>query len=138
MSSRFFRFVVASSVAAGANIGSRIVFNLSMGYVPAIVLAFCVGLASAFVLNRAFVFREAINPLHYQAFWFVMVNLAALVQTLAISLLLVDVVFPVTRFRWHPETVAHVIGVGIPAITSYLGHKHFSFRSAAPNSQRPP
>ncbi len=122
-------FVVVGGIAAAANIGSRIVLNHWMPYVAAIVVAYIIGMTIAFVLNRLFVFRETVNPLHHQAFWFTAVNLAAVLQTLAVSLLLADVVFPRTGFRWHPETVAHAIGVGIPVITSFIGHKHLSFRN---------
>ena len=43
-------------------------------------------------------------------------------------------IFPAVGFTWHGETVAHVIGVLVPVVTSYLGHKHFSF--AAPRRLR--
>ena len=129
MSQRFLKFLIVSGVAAAANIGSRVVFNVWMGYVPAILLAFCVGLTTAFVLNRAFVFRETVNPLHYQAFWFIVVNLAAVVQTLAVSLLLARWLFPFIGFDWHQETIAHTIGVGIPVISSFIGHKYLTFRN---------
>lgn len=121
-------FGVAGGLAAVANIGSRIVFNRWMPYTAAIILAYIVGMIVAFVLNRLFVFRETVNPLHYQAFWFTVVNLAAVLQTLAVSLLLADYVFPHAGLRWYPETVAHAIGVGIPVITSFIGHKKLSFR----------
>lgn len=130
MSHRFIKFLIVSSIAACANIGSRIVFNLLIGYVPSILLAFCVGLCVAFVLNRLFVFRETINPLHRQMFWFTAVNLAAIVQTLGVSLLLARWAFPAIGFGWHTETVAHVAGVATPVITSFWGHKYFSFRTA--------
>lgn len=130
VSRRFLKFLIVSGIAAVANIGSRIVFNFWVGYVPAILLAFCIGLCTAFVLNRLFVFRETINPLHHQAFWFVMVNLAAVAQTLLVSLALARWLFPAIRFHWYPETVAHAIGVGVPVITSFLGHKHLTFRKA--------
>lgn len=129
MSQRFLKFLIVSGVAAAANIGSRIFFNVWMGYVPAILLAFCVGLTTAFVLNRAFVFRETVNPLHHQAFWFTVVNLAAVVQTLAVSLLLARWLFPSIGFDWHDETVAHAFGVAVPVLTSFVGHKHLSFRT---------
>ncbi|WP_130619624.1 GtrA family protein [Dyella amyloliquefaciens] len=129
MSKRFIKFLAVSAVAAAANIGSRMLFGLWMGYVPSIVLAFGVGLFSGFMLNRALVFTEAESPVHHQIFWFIAVNLAAVVQTILASLLLARVVFPQMHFTWHPETVAHSVGVGIPAITSYLGHKHFTFRN---------
>lgn len=127
-SRRFVAFLLVSGIAAIANIGSRILFNLWTGYIPAILLAFCVGLCVAFVLNRLFVFRETVNPFHHQAFWFVVVNLAAVVQTLAVSLLLARVLFPVIGFHWHADTIAHVVGVGAPVLTSFLGHKHLTFR----------
>jgi putative flippase GtrA len=127
-SRRFVAFLLASGIAAAANVGSRILFNLWMGYIPAILLAFCVGLCVAFALNRRFVFREPVNPLHHQAFWFVVVNLAAVVQTLAVSLLLARALFPAIGFHWHTDTIAHVVGVGVPVITSFLGHKHLTFR----------
>ena len=124
--------MLVSGVAAIANIGSRILFNLWTPYVPAILLAYCVGLCTAFALNRAFVFRETTNPLHHQAFWFVMVNLAAVLQTLAVSLLLARWLFPSVGFAWHVDTIAHAIGVAAPAASSFLGHKYLSFRVAAP------
>lgn len=122
-------FVIVGGIAAAANIGSRIVLNHWMPYVAAIVVAYIIGMIVAFVLNRLFVFTRTVNPLHHQAFWFVVVNLAAVLQTVAVSLLLAGIVFPHVGLRWHPETVAHAIGVGIPVITSFIGHKHLSFRN---------
>jgi putative flippase GtrA len=129
VSQRFLKFLIVSGVAAAANIGSRVVFNVWMGYVPAILLAFCVGLTTAFVLNRIFVFKETVNPLHRQAFWFTVVNLAAVVQTLVVSLLLARWLFPSIGFDWHDETVAHAFGVAVPVLTSFVGHKRLSFRA---------
>lgn len=129
MSGRFVKFLMVSGVAAAANVGSRILFNIWVGYIPAILLAFCVGLSTAFILNRVFVFKETVNPLHHQAFWFTVVNLAAVLQTLAVSLLLARWAFPAMGFHWHDETVAHAFGVAIPVVTSFLGHKHLSFRA---------
>lgn len=129
LSPRFVKFVLVSGVAAIANVGSRILFGLWIAYIPSILLAFCVGLSTAFVLNRRFVFRETVNSLHRQAFWFTLVNLAAVLQTLVVSLALVRFLFPVIGFHWHPETVAHASGVAAPLVTSFLGHKYLSFRN---------
>lgn len=125
---QFLGFVSVSGIAAVINFFSRIAFNLWVPYVPAIVLAFGVGLVTAFAMNRKYVFRQASRHLRYQAFWFATVNLLALAQTLAVSLLLVEVVFPHIGFAWHAETLAHAVGVTAPVFTSYLGHKHLSFR----------
>lgn len=125
---QFFGFVLFSGVAAAANIGSRIIFNFWMGYIPSILLAFCVGLIVAFYLNRIFVFRYTSNPLHVQALWFIIVNLAAVVQTLGVSLLLAEWLLPRINFSWHADTVAHICGVTAPIVTSFIGHKHLTFR----------
>lgn len=127
---RFALFVLAGGIAAAANFGSRMGFSLVMPYVPAIVIAYLIGMATAFALNRAFVFTTATNSVRHQAFWFVAVNVAALLQTVAFSLLFARLIFPWMGMSFHPETVAHAIGVVVPVFTSYLGHKHLSFRGS--------
>lgn len=126
--SRLMRFVLVSGIAAAANFGARVLFSLWVSYAVAVVLAFFVGLTSAFVLNRRFVFRESTNPLHRQASWFVAVNLFALAQTLFFSLLLAEIVLPYLGLGWHTKEIAHAIGIVAPLFTSYLGHKHLTFR----------
>jgi putative flippase GtrA len=85
-------------------------------------------MATAFVLNRLFVFKQSTRPMRHQATWFVVVNAFALVQTLAVSVLLAKAVFPAVGFHWHPEAVAHLIGIMLPLVSSYFGHKYLSFR----------
>ena len=128
ISRQLFRFLLAGGFAACVNFFSRIVLSNWMPYTAAIFGAFVCGLLTAFVINRELVFTEAAKPLRHQVFWFVAINLAALLQTLAISLLLAWVAFPAIGFDRHAETVAHAIGIGIPVITSYVGHKYITFR----------
>lgn len=125
---QFFNFIVAGGIAAIANFGSRIALSQWMHFVPAIVVAFLIGLSMGFVLNRFFVFAGAVNSLRNQAGWFALINLAAVVQTLFVSLLLADHVLPAMGIRKHAETFAHGVGVLVPVFTSYLGHKHLSFK----------
>jgi len=131
-SRQFLMFLLAGGIAAAANFGSRILLSLALPYTAAIVLAYCIGMATAFLLNRRFVFTSADNPLHAQAAWFVAINLVAVLQTLAVSLLLARWLFPAMRMEFHPETVAHGVGVAVPVVTSYIGHKALTFRSSAP------
>jgi putative flippase GtrA len=126
---RFILFLVVGGFAALANFASRIGLSELMPYIPSIILAYCIGMATAFVLNRLFVFKDSRNHLRHQAMWFVLVNLAAVVQTVVISVLLVRWLFPAIGWTFHPQTVAHAVGVAIPVVTSYLGHKHLSFRN---------
>ena len=125
--SQFLRFLVVGGFAAAVNFGSRIVLSHWLPYVTAIVSAYLLGLVTAFVLNRLFVFTGATNRLHLQMFWFVMVNAVALLQTLLVSLLFKYVVLPWLGIGWHAEEIAHAFGVVTPIFTSYFGHKHFSF-----------
>lgn len=125
---QFFRFLMAGGLAAAANFGSRILFSEFMAYAPAIIIAYCVGMLAAFLLNRLFVFRKASNRIHQQAVWFFLINVAAALQTLLISLLFARIIFPSAGMSFHPQAVAHAIGVIVPVATSYLGHKHFTFR----------
>lgn len=123
----FVGFVLASGFAALVNIGSRIAFNRWMPFSAAIVVAYICGMITAFVLTRLFVFRHAANALHQQAFWFTVVNIAAVIQTLVVSLALARWLLPAIGFHWHVDTVAHVCGVAAPVITSFIGHKHLTF-----------
>lgn len=126
---QFALFLLTSGFAALVNIGSRIALNDWMPYSAAIVVAYVIGMLTAFTLNRLIVFRKTVNPLHHQAFWFTLVNLAAVLQTLIVSLVLARWLFPAIGFHWHIETVAHAFGVAAPVLTSFIGHKHLSFKN---------
>ncbi|UPG96656.1 GtrA family protein [Luteibacter aegosomatissinici] len=126
--SQFALFVLVGGTAAVVNFGSRILFSMWTSYSLAILLAYLLGMATAFCLNRLFVFRETTIALHHQMAWFVVVNLFAALQTLAISLLLVRWLLPMVGWSWQPELCAHAVGVIVPVLTSYIGHKKFSFR----------
>lgn len=128
MNRQFIQFIAVGGFAAVVNFLSRIVLNHWMSYAIAIVMAYLLGMLTAFVLNRLIVFRNHANALHEQIFWFCVVNLVAVLQTLLVSLLLNDVAFPYFGFQWHTESVAHAIGVAVPIATSFIGHKKFSFR----------
>jgi putative flippase GtrA len=125
MNRRFLLFVTVSGVAAVVNFLARIGFDFVVRYEVAIVLAYFVG--TAFVLNKRFVFTEAGRPVQQQAMWFVLVNGAAVLQTLAVSLVLARWLLPSIDWHWHPESVAHAVGIAAPAVSSYFGHKWLSF-----------
>jgi putative flippase GtrA len=126
--SRFLRFLLVGGFAAGVNVGSRILLSQWLPYPVAICAAFVVALGTAFVLNRSFVFAQGADAVHVQAMWFTLVNLAALAQTLAVSLLLARYLLPMAGIVRGAETIAHAVGVAVPIFTSYLGHKRLSFR----------
>lgn len=126
---RFIYFAFAGGIAAALNFGSRILLSHAFAYSISIVIAYLIGMVTAFVLNRVFVFPEGNEDWRKQAGWFAAVNVFAVVQTLCISLLLARVIFPATGMVFHPETLAHAVGVIAPIFTSYLGHKKLTFRT---------
>lgn len=123
------RFVAAGGLAAGANFGSRILLSHVFPYVMAIVIAYCIGMATAFILNRLFVFQRPTVSLQHQVLWFMLINLAAVAQTVLISVGLAYYLLPALGITRHTELLAHACGVAVPVVTSYFGHKHLSFRS---------
>lgn len=128
-SKQFYKFLVVGGFSAVVNIASRAFYSLFMGYTFAILMAFFTALTTAFLLNKYHVFEKSMYKSWMIEYWyFLLVNIFGLVQTLAISLLLVAYFFPKMNFGFYPEAVAHAIGVVFPVFTSFFGHKYFSFR----------
>lgn len=126
----FIAFILISGFASLANLLARVMFDLVTSYEISIILAFPVGLITAFVLNRMFVFKPAEMAWHGQLARFLLVNLLMLVQIFLISMLFARLVFPAIGMTFHPETAAHAIGLVSPIFTSFWAHKHFTFKTA--------
>lgn len=125
---QFLRFLVAGGVAAGANFGSRFVFSIFFTYGVAVFLAYLVGMLVAFLLMRGLVFNARQGPVAPQLTKFIGVNVLAVLQTLAISLLLARWVLPSVGIMDNAEALGHLVGVLVPVLTSYFGHKFLTFR----------
>ncbi|WP_166224513.1 GtrA family protein [Pseudomonas atagonensis] len=125
---QFAFFLASGGLAAGLNWGSRFLFSVFFQFEIAVVLAFLVGLLSGFILMRLFVFDGAGKPLAPQIGKYIVVNLLALAQTLIISIVFARWVLPAMGIVQYVEATAHLIGVLIPVVTSYFGHKLLTFR----------
>ncbi len=127
-SRQFVLFLITGGIAAAVNFGSRIVYNLWLDYSTSILIAYLTGMITAFVLARMFVFTETSHGIRRSAVYFSFVNVVAVAQTWAISMVLANYALPAMGVsRFVPE-IAHAVGVAFPVFTSYLGHKHWSFR----------
>jgi putative flippase GtrA len=126
---RFVRFLATGGTSAVLTFASRFVFDVVVPYWLAILLAYLLGMTTAFLLAKRFVFTSSNRSTTGSAFWFTVVNIFAAGLTLAVSLTLARIVFPAVNFEFHPEAVAHAVGIMSPVFTSYLGHKHLSFRA---------
>ena len=128
ISPQFLRFLIAGGVAAAANFGSRFVFSGFFEYGLAVFLAYLVGMLVAFLLMRGHVFDASAGPLAPQIVKFVGVNVLAVLQTLVISVLLARWLLPSLGVIDQAEALAHFVGVLVPVVTSYFGHKLLTFR----------
>ena len=131
ISGRFIRFFLVGCICASVSFGLRILLMSWLSYGSAIAVSYVVGMVIAFLLNRRYVFSDFTNLLHNQIFWYLAVNAFALAQTLGISILLGDYLFPAIGLSWHAREISHVIGIAAPVISSYAGHKYFSFSRVA-------
>ena len=128
MSRQFILFVAIGGFAAGVNLLARIVLNTFMDFELAVILAYPFGMTVAFLLNRKYVFAGEGGHAGGQYFRFFLVNLVALAQIWVVSVGLALWLFPALGWTWHADIIAHGIGLASPIVTSYLAHKHFSFR----------
>ncbi len=128
---QFARFLITGGVAAAVNLVSRFLLNFVMSFASAVAVAYLFGMVIAYALGRLFVFERSGRPVADEFWRFMIVNAFAAAQVWIISVGLAEYVFPASGFRWHPLDVAHLIGVSVPAFTSYLGHRHFSFAKVA-------
>ena len=124
---QFLRFLLAGGLAAAANYGSRFAFSHWLPYPAAVACAYAVGMVVAFALMRRYVFAGGGQPLAPQVAKFIAVNAFALLQTLAVSLLLAQWLRGLVGAQ-QGEALAHLAGVAVPVFTSFLGHRHATFR----------
>ena len=124
---QFLQFFLAALSAAAVNFLVRLLLDPFTGYYYAIVIAYIVGTVFAFFMYQHKVFGNGVRPLWQETLLFTFVTLAAIAQTLIVSVVLADHVFPVIRWEWYPKEVAHVIGMSVPMFSSFLGHKYLTF-----------
>lgn len=126
-STQFLRFFCSALAAAVVNFVARLLLDPYLGYNKAIVVSYLIGTVFAFFLYQHEVFGKGEKPLWQEIGLFVFVTLAAIAQTLIVSVLLADHAFPAVGWHWHSRELAHVIGMGVPMFSSFLGHKYLTF-----------
>jgi len=125
---QFSLFVLVGGIAAIANFVSRVFFSFFLNYSLAIFFAYLVGMFVAFILMRGHVFNVNQGSLKIQVAKFTGVNVLGVLQTLTISLIMARWAMPSVGITEHAEALGHLVGVIIPVVTSYFGHKYITFR----------
>jgi putative flippase GtrA len=124
-------FVLAAGASVPVNILARILISHFVRYELAVVLSHLVGMITAYTLTRLFVFEKSGRSMSSELGRFALVNVFSAALTWIVSVGLVNYVFPQVGFRLQPELTAHVIGLGLASLTSFIGHSRFSFGKAA-------
>ena len=128
ISKKFSTFIVVGAVAAAVNFVSRIILNLWFSFEYSVVISYFLGLITCYVLSRKFVFFfETDSSIISSSIRFVFVNIVAIIQTYYVSIYLYLLLDKYTDWSYSRE-MAHFCGICVPVITSYYGHKYFSFR----------
>ncbi len=132
---QFWAFLVVGGLAAVVNWLSRIALSSQgMTFEVAVVIAYVLGMATAYLLSRLFVFEKTGRSLAGEMWRFTLVNLVSLVVVFAVSVTLERWLLPGIGWKWRPAEVAHGIGVVSPVLTSYIGHRYFTFGPAQSGS----
>ena len=125
---QFFLFVLAGGTAAFINFTSRFLYNVFFSFGISIIAAYITGMVTAFILNRLFVFKKSTNSLMKQVLYFIFINLIAIILTYYITLLFYEKIFPYINMSFHPKSTSHLIGITVPVISSFIGHKFLTFK----------
>ena len=125
---QFIAFVATGSLAALANLISRYFLNLAMPFEAAVVLAYVVGMAVAFVLFQKVIFGNPGTSLRRRLIRFTQVNLVGMALAWLISTLMARLLLPSVGWTFHPFEVAHLIGVAAPTFSSYFLHRGYTYR----------
>lgn len=128
-SREFLLFIITGGLAALVNFGSRILLNDWLGFSFAVVVAYMIGMITAFYLAKYFVFNRKANSDWVSATRFGIVNAVAVAQTWVVSHVLAYYVLPNLSIISFRLEIAHGIGVAFPVFSSYLGHKYWSFKT---------
>ena len=124
---QFLEFVAVGGLAAFLHWLSRIILSNWMSFSSAVIFAYAIGMAVAFMLNSFFVFPKSEKPKHKQAQGFVIVNLAFLPIVWTASMVF-EPIFRSLGLVSYSQSAAHGLAVAIPTFFTFLIYKFFAFK----------
>jgi len=128
LSRQLLLFLFSGGVAAIVNFSTRFFYDNLMSYGSAVICSYLTAMIVAFLLMRFIVFERTNKSINKEFSSFVLVNIVAIGLTWIVSVGLADQLFPKIGFEWYRYEVAHFFGIIVPAISSYYGHKNYTFR----------
>ncbi len=122
------RFLAAGGSAACLSWVIRFPLNLFMTYPRAVLAATAVSMIYSFVLYRTWVFPGSGRRLRQQVRDFAVVNLFAMMATVAIAVMMERVIENTGLTSEVAQALAHAVGIAGGAVFNYLGHRWITFR----------
>lgn len=119
-----FKFLISGALAAGVNFGSRFIFSTFMEFQCAVISAYLVGMAIAFWLFRTRVFKDGRTNIRQATFRFLVVNIFGMLLIWTASAFVLQVI-GVSAIN---EAIAHLFGISFTTVTSYFGHRFYTFK----------
>jgi putative flippase GtrA len=131
LSREFLLFLMAGGTAAAAQWGSRFLFSHYVAFAWAVALAYLVGLATAFALNKLFVFGASGRSVTREMTYFALVNAISFPIVWVVSIVLGEMILPGFMPRPLAEALGNGVGIVSPVGLSFVLHKFFTFRKVA-------
>lgn len=123
---QFLSFLLVGGGAAVLHWLARFGLSEFMPFAWAVVFAYLIGMAAAFVLNSIFVFPSSTKPRAAQARDFALVNILFLPVVLLVSVGL-SAGLKHLGLKHHAEELAHALAIPVPMLATFLIYKFFAF-----------
>jgi len=127
---QFIAFFVVGVTSAGLNWSSRYVMASWIPFSLAVPLAYCVGMATAFALNKIFVFPKSDIPVEVQVRRFVIINLSFLPVVWAGSLIF-STALKAMGIKEYSDEIGHAASLALPMLATFLLYKFVAFKVRA-------
>ena len=127
-SKQFLHFLLAGGVAAVVNFCVGYGLSGKLPFYGDIVMGYLAGMLTAFLLFEKHVFGEHAESRKKSVVVFVGVNLLGLLQTWLVYFLLKDHIFPAIALVFYPAEISRAIAIIVPTLSSFIGHKYFTFK----------
>lgn len=123
---QFLTFAFFGLIAVLINLTVRLVLNFFLSFSMSVFLAHIFAMGCAFFLFKTYVFSRYRN-LRNSLFKFIIINCISLFQVWAVSYFMAYIFLPSLGISGFIYLISHLLGVFSTLITSYIGHKLWTF-----------
>ncbi len=126
LSFQFLLFLLVGATAASLHWLARCLISIWLSFPVAVAIAYFIGIAVAFELNRRYVFPSTLRPVRKQARDFLLVNLIFFPVVWGASIFIKRLLNEMTVIA-HADGIAHGLAITIPVFMTFLIYKFIAF-----------